>query len=110
MEIKKIGEVKSVVMIPRFDAFVAKEIESEFIDMIEKGASNILCDFSNTEYISSAGLRVLLVAAKKLQQNDGKLILCNMGSYVYEVFEISGFTKLFEIHDTEEKALQSFSK
>jgi anti-anti-sigma factor len=110
MEIKEIGEVKSVVMIPRFDAFVAKEIESEFIDMIEKGSSKILCDFSQTEYISSAGLRVLLVAAKKLQQNDGKLILCNMGSYVYEVFETSGFTKLFEVYNTEEQALQSLSK
>ncbi len=110
MEISEIGEVKLVVMIPRFDAFSAKEIETEFIDLIEKGSSKILCDLSQTEYISSAGLRTLLVAAKRLQQNAGKLILCNMGSAVLEVFEIAGFTTLFEIYDSKEKALQSFNK
>lgn len=110
MEIKEIDEVKLVVMIPRFDAFSAKEIETEFIDLIEKGSSKILCDLSQTEYISSAGLRVLLVTAKRLQQNDGKLILCNMGSCVSGVFETSGFIKIFEVYDSEEQALQSFSK
>ena len=48
-------------------------------------------DFAELEYLSSAGLRVLLKATKRLKQASGKIVLCDMADYVREVFEISGF-------------------
>ena len=92
---------------PRFDASIAKEIEAQLINLIDSGCLKLLCDFSETEYISSAGLRVLLVAAKKIQQNNGRVALCSLGTYVYEVFETSGFTKLFEIFGSEQEAVSA---
>jgi anti-anti-sigma factor len=107
MEIKTVGDVKVAAMVPRFDAYSAKEVEAALKEIVESGAKKILCDFSNTEYISSAGLRVLLATAKSLQRADGKIALCALKPYVKEVFETAGFTQLFETHDSEEAALQS---
>jgi len=59
-----------------------------------------------TKYISSAGLRVLLSTAKKLQKSDGLLVLCSLSSTVREVFEIAGLTPLFTIYDSMGRALK----
>jgi anti-anti-sigma factor len=58
-------------------------------------------------YISSSGLRVFLVAQKKVLSLNGKLILCNMQPTIQEIFRISGFSNLFRIFDTLEEALES---
>lgn len=107
MEIKTLGDVTAVVMVPRFDAYSANDVETLLRDQIGKGAQKIIVDFSQTEYIASAGLRVLLSTAKSLQKSGGKIILFSMKPYVYEVFEISGFTQIFKIYDSQEEALES---
>ena len=73
--------------------------------LIEKGTKRLLCDFSMTKYISSAGLRVLILTAKGLQKSGGQLVLCSLSSIVREVFEIAGLTQLFTIYDSVEPAL-----
>jgi len=57
------------------------------------------------EYISSAGLRVLLMLAKKLQGTGGRLVLCAMPESVRLVFELAGFLPIFEIEDTRQAAV-----
>jgi len=108
MGIRAVGEVKVAVMGSRFDSCAAKEIETTLMKLIEAGSKKILCDFSQTEYISSAGLRVLLLVAKKLQKIAGEVILCSLKPYVSEVFETAGFTQIFKICSSEEEALKSF--
>ncbi len=76
--------------------------------LIEKGAKKILIDFSELSFISSAGLRVLIVLTKLLQQKKGTLALSSMNEQITEVFSISGFHKLFSIYSTEEEALKNF--
>ena len=105
METKRIDGVLVVYMVPRFDAYSAKEVEADLNEAIKNGAEKILCDFSNTEYISSAGLRVLLATAKKLMKTGGKICLSSLKSYVSEVFETAGFTPLFNIYKSEKDAL-----
>ena len=63
-------------------------------------------NFENLEYISSAGLRVVLVIAKKLKPVNGQMLISNLKGVVKEVFEISGFTSLLQIYETEEEALK----
>jgi anti-anti-sigma factor len=106
MEIKTIGDVKVAVMAPRFDSYTAEEAGSLLTKFINRGTKKLLCDFSRTEYISSAGLRVLLLTAKGLQKSGGQLALCSLSSHVREVFEIAGLTLLFNIYDSQEHALQ----
>lgn len=60
------------------------------------------------DYISSAGLRVLLMAAKKTAKLKGKVVLAALCANVKEVFDIAGFTSIFTITDTQEEAIRVF--
>ena len=77
--------------------------EEAFKDAIAAGASAMLVNLSDVGFVSSAGLRVLLAAAKQL---GGQLKVCGLNETVNEVFEISGFSTIFSVFPTEEEALQ----
>lgn len=107
MEITRVGEITIVIIDSKFDTITSKEIEVKLMEVTDGGSKKVLCDFSKTEYISSAGLRVMLSAAKKLQKNGGKIVLSCMKPFVYDVFKMAGFTQIFEIHETKEQAMTS---
>jgi len=100
---KEKDDVMVVSFIGRLDAASAVETEDELNNVIE-GSKKLIVDLSGLEYISSAGLRVLLVAAKRMRRESGKLCLCALKDSVYEVFEISGFSAIFDLADTEDEA------
>jgi anti-anti-sigma factor len=110
MEIRTEGDISIAVMVPRFDAYTANDVETALRDLIKKGTKKIVCDFSQTDYVASAGLRVLLSSAKSLQKSGGQIIMASMKPYVHEVFEISGFTQIFKVFDTQKEALQILNK
>jgi anti-anti-sigma factor len=110
MEIQTEGDTNIVVMVPRFDAFTANDVETALKDLIAKGARKIVCDFSQTEYVASAGLRVLLSSAKSLQKSGGQILMASMKPYVYEVFQVSGFTQIFQVFASQQEALQALNK
>ena len=68
----------------------------------------MIVDFKDLDYISSAGLRVILKATKALNREDGKIMLCSMQDYVKEVFEIAGFDSFLPIVASMDEALNSF--
>jgi anti-sigma B factor antagonist len=107
MEIKTENDVTIAFMVPRFDAYTANDIETQLRDLIAKGAKKLICDFSQTEYVASAGLRVLLSSAKNLQKSGGQIMMVCMKPFVREVFEISGFNQIFKIYDSQQEALQN---
>lgn len=98
------GVVK-VVINGRLDAVSSVEADKEFNAIFEQGKDKILIDLSKLEYISSAGLRILLVVAKRIQQKGGKVALCSLAENVKEVFEISGFSSIFKIFKVAEEAM-----
>jgi len=61
------------------------------------GEPRLLLDLSGVEYISSAGLRVFLMLARKVKEAGGRLVLCAMGGSVRQVFDLAGFTPLFAV-------------
>lgn len=83
----------------------AAAIETDLMGHVDKGARKVLIDMSRLEFISSAGLRVLLVLAKRLKQESGKLVLCRLNPQVREVFEISGFLAILTATDTRDEGL-----
>jgi len=105
MEITQSGDIALVLVDAKFDTSTSGEIGQKLIDLIDSGSKKMLVDFSKTEYISSAGLRVMLVVAKRLQQGGGKMTLACMKPFVFDVFKMSGFDRIFDICDTKEKAL-----
>ena len=92
----------------RLDTNTAPEAQTELSRAIQGGGRKILIDFGALDYISSAGLRILLGAAKKLRGLDGSMRFCNLNETVAEVFEISGFDAIFQLHPSEDEAMEAF--
>jgi anti-anti-sigma factor len=90
------------------DTSTAPEAELSFNRLIEGGRTKLLVDFGPLDYISSAGLRVLLVAAKRLGAGGGKLRLCGLNDFVRQVFDTSGFSTILQVFEREEDALRGF--
>ncbi|UCC25862.1 MAG: STAS domain-containing protein [Gemmatimonadales bacterium] len=90
------------------DTNTAPEAQEALDDLIGAGTVKVLVDFSDLDYISSAGLRVLLATAKKLRGGGGNLRLCGLNETVAEVFEISGFSTIFAVFPSEAEALEGF--
>jgi anti-sigma B factor antagonist len=75
---------------------------------VENGATKLLVDFEALDFISSAGLRVLLATAKSLGRQGGAMRICALNETVDEVFEISGFSTIFSVYPTRAEALAGF--
>lgn len=110
MEIKENqnGNIHVFELSGRLDSRTSPEFDERIIQAMEKGANNIVIDFQSLEYISSAGLRVLNKAHKKLKHTNGKIMMCNMVDYIKEVFEIAGFDTFLPIVPDQQTALKSF--
>ena len=92
----------------RLDSNSSPDLEDKIANGIESGSISMIMDFENLEYISSAGLRVILKTTKELNRSNGRLVLCSMADYVKEVFEISGFDTFLPIVPSMEDALKGF--
>jgi len=99
----------AVTLNGRLDAVTSPQADQELKEILAKDTKQILLNLAGLDYISSAGLRILLVSAKTIKQQAGKLVLCQLQDGVKEVFEISGFTSIFEIADSEEDAVAQLS-
>jgi stage II sporulation protein AA (anti-sigma F factor antagonist) len=84
----------------------ASELERELLAQLDSGEHRVVFDLSLVGYVSSAGLRVVLVLAKRLKQVKGTLVLCGLQPKVHEVFDISGFLSILTVLDTREDAIK----
>ena len=75
---------------------------------IDDGATKILVDFEDLNYISSSGLRMLLAAVKRLEDASGQLRICSPNKMVQEVFDTSGFSGIFSVYKSQAEALDGF--
>ncbi|MEI8241756.1 MAG: STAS domain-containing protein [bacterium] len=107
---KNNGVYSTLLLAGRLDATSAAEAEQKIGEIINGGAANLLLDLTKLEFISSAGLRVLLVTAKKLLRQNGKLALCGLQDTVRIVFEVSGFLSIFQIAGDAAEAAKFFEK
>jgi anti-anti-sigma factor len=92
----------------RVDSNTASTLHEVLNERIDQGTSNILVDLSKVSYMSSAGLRELVTALKRVRKNGGDLRLCVPSERVSEVIELAGLNSLFEIFDDRTMAVGSF--
>ena len=106
MDIKVRKESEAAVVSPtgRIDTVTAPEFEGALKDLIARGERRLVLDLGGVDYISSAGLRCILTAAKLLKPNNGTLVFAALQGPVKEVISISGFASLFKMYDTPEEA------
>jgi anti-anti-sigma factor len=106
-EVVEAGGVHTVTLSGHLDSATSGEFEKSLQGLFQAEGERVLMDFSSLDYISSAGLRVVLMAAKRAKQSHGHLVLFGLQSHVREIFEISGFLKILVIAADRETALTS---
>lgn len=97
--------VRIVAPAGRIDSTTATEFERHLIACVTRGDRRLVVDLTGVDYISSAGLRVLLIAARRVQETGGRLGLCGLGDAVRHVFQLAGFLPLFAIRQTRDDAV-----
>ena len=89
------ADALSVTVEGRIDTTIAPELEKEIKDSLD-GVKSLVLDFEKVEYISSAGLRVLL-STQKIMNKQGEMKLINVNSDIMEIFEVTGFSDILTI-------------
>jgi anti-sigma B factor antagonist len=106
------SEIKDNITVVRFegnlDTNTSTDAQNYLNNAIDGGASKVVVCFDKVDFVSSAGLRVLLATAKKLGGGGGLLRVCGLNETVAEVFEISGFSTILNVFPTETEALAGF--
>ncbi|MEI6886392.1 MAG: STAS domain-containing protein [Bacteroidota bacterium] len=92
----------------RLDTINYSILEKRLMELLDQNVTRILVNCSQMDYVSSSGLRILLMALKRITMVKGKFVLCSLQENIREIFEISGFTTIFEICPNEEEALLVF--
>jgi len=110
VELSAIHQGQTLILAPqgRLDSTTAPAFERELRERLSR-QSHLILDFSALDFISSAGLRVLLLAAKQIGQQEGRFILCGVSPPIREVLEISGFLGVLEIVGSRAEALEVLS-
>lgn len=106
---KSAGNVTIVSMEGKIDSSSSVEIEKRINVLIERGSKYLIINFSSIDYISSSGLRVMLSSLKRLRKVQGDLKLSCMQPSVRQVFNMAGFTQIFELYEKEEEAVSRFN-
>ena len=110
MEVHKSKDGAITVLSPegRIDTTTAKQFEAAVMGAMAEN-NKIIVAFSKLDYISSAGLRVMLMAQKKMNATKGTLVLTELPTNVHEVFKMSGFDKILKICGTMAESKQLFN-
>lgn len=93
----------------RIDSSSAKAFEDDAAALLEAGPKKVVIDASDLDYISSAGLRVILTTAKKAKSAGGGLTIACARNNVKEVLAVSGFDNIFGLHDSVAQAIASLA-
>ncbi len=105
MLIKVVDGVTIAQMLRRVDSSNAANIDAVLNLELEKGASPILLDFTHTEFLSSAGIRVILKARKYLAAHGGQLALCGLAPILMDILDLTGLVPLLDLYKDRDTAL-----
>lgn len=92
----------------RVDGSNAREFQSELESVISADDRAVVLDLADLTYISSAGLRVILLVTKSLRDRNARFAVCNLSESIREVFSISGFDQIIPVHADQSAAIASF--
>ncbi len=104
-EIIETDGTQQIILTGRLDSATSNAFERTLKNLFENPESLVMMDFSALDFVSSAGLRVVLMTAKRAKQTKSRLVLFNMQPQVKDVFEISGFLKILDVVDNRNAAV-----
>ena len=101
------GDAYVISLTGEVDLYTAPEFKQQLLDVIGQGASQVVVDFTNTTFIDSTTLGVLVGGVKRLRTNDGQLTLVCSDRNITKIFEITGLDRVFAIYSTRDEAISS---
>ncbi len=104
------GDISILYLKGYLDAHTAPDLETEFQKLVDAKKYNIIVNFQDLSYISSAGLGVFMGFIEDIRKNGGDIKLSDMKPKIYRVFDLLGFPTLYDILDEEARALEKFRK
>lgn len=104
------AEVSILYLNGYLDAHTATELEDNIQKLIDDERFRIIINFNELNYISSAGLGVFMGFIEQVRENDGDIKMCCMSEKIYRIFDLLGFPSLYDIVESEEKAIELFFK
>jgi anti-sigma B factor antagonist len=102
------GDIEIINITGSLDSNTSTEFEENIYSVIEEGAHRMIFNLETMDYISSAGIRVMLKVAKELKRREGLVVLCALQDYVKEVFHIAGFDAYLNIEPHLDAAMDRF--
>jgi anti-sigma B factor antagonist len=93
----------------KLDATTSKLLEDKILGVIDAGETRLVVDLGQLDYVSSSGLRVFLLATKRLTGISGKIALCSLKDHIRQVFDLAGFSSILSIHNSRDEAVRSLS-
>jgi len=103
------GDAYVISLAGEVDLYTAPEFKAQLLDVIGKGGQQVIVDFTDTTFIDSTTLGVLVGGVKRLRTNDGELSLVCSDRNITKIFEITGLDRVFTIHPTREEAVASLN-
>ncbi len=106
IQTEQLGEDVHVISLAgEVDLYTAPEFKQQLLDVISQGGKNVVVDYTNTTFIDSTTLGVLVGGVKRLRTNDGQLSLVCSDRNITKIFEITGLDRVFTIHATRNEAV-----
>ena len=99
------GDVVVIRVKGRLDAASSPQLEKKILSIIEAGHFKLMLNMAEVDYLSSAGMRLMLSVSKKLKHLEGKVVACSLNDDVVEVIKMAGFQQVLEIYPSEEEGL-----
>jgi anti-sigma B factor antagonist len=105
MEITEKSEERGLLLVlaGKLDGNSSPPTQERLLNVIERGERKVLLDLAGVDYVNSAGLRVFMMAAKKIKSVGGKLAICGMTPNVHELFDIAGFLPLIPTYPSRDE-------
>jgi anti-sigma B factor antagonist len=101
------GDVYVIALTGEIDLYTAPEFKQQLLDVIEKGGKQVVVDLTDTTFIDSTTLGVLVGGVKRLRPNGGQLSIVCSDRNITKIFEITGLNRVFPIYETRAEALES---
>lgn len=105
----KHGSVMIVSVQGHLDTVTSPPFEERLLKLIATGERQIVVDCRALDYINSTGLKAFLIAARKIEMESGKLVLCALAPSVMTIFQVIGFTRIIHITSSREEAVRMFA-
>jgi anti-sigma B factor antagonist len=108
---EQLGEGRYVISLSgEVDLYTAPEFKQQLLEVISQGAETVIVDLTNTTFIDSTTLGVLVGGVKRLRPNGGQLLLVCSDRNITKIFEITGLDRVFTIHATRDEAVEAISE